>query len=52
MFYLQSRGISESTARSLLVRAFAEDILEHIKLDPVHKYIEKLIGKRLKKRTV
>jgi Fe-S cluster assembly protein SufD len=51
MFYLQSRGISESTARSLLVRAFAEDILEHIKLDPIHKYIEKLIVKRLKKGT-
>lgn len=50
MFYLQSRGISENTARSLLVRAFAEDILEHIKLAPIHDYIEKLISKRLKNR--
>jgi len=49
LFYLQSRGISENTAKSLLVRAYAEDILEHIKLVPIHDYIEKLISKRLKK---
>lgn len=48
LFYLQSRGISESTAKSLLVRAFAEDILEHIKLEAIQKYVEKLISKRLK----
>jgi Fe-S cluster assembly protein SufD len=47
LFYLQSRGISESAARSLLVYAFAEDILEHIKPAPVKKYIEQLISKRL-----
>ena len=27
LFYLQSRGISENTARSLLVHAFADDII-------------------------
>jgi Fe-S cluster assembly protein SufD len=47
LFYLQSRGISENTARSLLVHAFAEDILEHIKPDPIRKYVEQLISKRL-----
>ena len=51
LFYLQSRGISESTARSLLVHAFAEDILEHIKLEPIHKYVEQLISNRLKNGT-
>ena len=51
LFYLQSRGISEDTAKSLLVRAFAEDILEHIKLESIHHYVEKLISKRLKNRT-
>jgi Fe-S cluster assembly protein SufD len=47
LFYLQSRGISEGTARSLLVSAFAEDIFEHIKPVPVREYIEHLISKRL-----
>ena len=32
LFYLQSRGITEKIARSLLLHAFAVDILEHIKL--------------------
>jgi Fe-S cluster assembly protein SufD len=51
LFYLQSRGISENTARSLLVRAFADDILEHIKPEPIRKYVEKLISKRLENGT-
>lgn len=51
LFYLQSRGISENTARSLLVRAFATDILEHIKPEPIRKYVEQLISKRLKNGT-
>jgi Fe-S cluster assembly protein SufD len=51
LFYLQSRGISENTARSLLVRAFATDILEHIKPEPIRNYVEKLISKRLENGT-
>ena len=51
LFYLQSRGISESTARSLLVHAFAEDIMEHIKLEPIHNYVEQLILNSLKNGT-
>lgn len=51
LFYLQSRGISENTARSLLVRAFATDILEHIKPEPIRKYVERLISKRLERGT-
>ncbi|SRR5579871_62133 len=47
LFYLQSRGISEKTAHSLLVRAFATDILEHVKPAPIKAYIEKLIAERL-----
>ena len=47
MFYLRSRGLSEKTARSLLVRAFAIDILEHIKPEPIRNYIDKLISERL-----
>ena len=47
MFYLQSRGISEKIARSLLVHAFAVDILEHIKPEPLRNYIDQLISERL-----
>ncbi len=46
-FYLKSRGIGEKIARSLLVGAFATDILEHIKPAPIRNYIEQLISKRL-----
>jgi Fe-S cluster assembly protein SufD len=47
LFYLRSRGISERIARSLLVHAFAVDILEHIKPDAIRKYVDQLISERL-----
>src|SRR2546423_732158 len=47
LFYLRSRGISEKIARSLLLHAFAIDILEHIKLEPIRRYTDELIAKRL-----
>ena len=47
MFYLRSRGVSEKTARSLLVHAFAIDILEHIKPEPIRNYVDQLISQRL-----
>ena len=47
MFYLRSRGISENIARSLLIHAFAVDILDHIKLIPLRNYINDLISERL-----
>ena len=47
LFYLQSRGISKKTARSLLVHAFAIDILDHIKPEPIRNYVDQLISERL-----
>jgi len=47
LFYLQSRGIPEKTAKSLLVHAFGIDILEHIKLEPIRMYVDHLISERL-----
>jgi len=47
LFYLQSRGISETIARSLLVHAFAIDILEHVKPALIREYVNKLISERL-----
>lgn len=47
LFYLRSRGISEKAAKSLLVHAFALDVLEHIKLEPIRQYVDELISQRL-----
>ncbi len=47
LFYLQSRGINETIAKSLLVHAFAIDILEHVKPAPIRDYVNKLISERL-----
>jgi len=47
LFYLQSRGINETIARSLLVHAFAIDILEHVKPVQIRNYVNKLISERL-----
>ncbi|RYZ30737.1 MAG: Fe-S cluster assembly protein SufD [Chitinophagaceae bacterium] len=47
LFYLRSRGVSEKAAKSLLVHAFAIDILEHIKPEPIRTYVDQLISERL-----
>jgi Fe-S cluster assembly protein SufD len=47
LFYLQSRGINETIARSLLVHAFAVDILEHIKPVQIREYVNRMISERL-----
>jgi len=49
LFYLQSRGISEKTARNLLLSAYASDILEQVKPEAIKLYVEKLINHRLEK---
>ena len=47
LFYLQSRGITEKNAQSLLLHAFADDILEKINIPVIRDYIDNLISKRL-----
>ena len=47
LFYLRSRGISEKAAKSLLVHAFAIDILEHIRPEAIRQYVDELISERL-----
>lgn len=46
LFYLRSRGLSESDARTLLIRAFAESILSTIDVAPVRDALEKHIDER------
>jgi Fe-S cluster assembly protein SufD len=47
LFYLRSRGVSEKAAKSLLVHAFAIDILERIKPEAIRNYVDQLISERL-----
>lgn len=47
MFYMQARGIPENKARALLIQAFVTDILEHIRPEPIRKYVDELISQRL-----
>ena len=46
MFYLKSRGISEDTAKIILLHAFASDVVQSIKVQPVKNYIEEILSRR------
>lgn len=48
LFYLRSRGIPKDMARSILIRAFANDVFEEIKIDEVHEHLNNLIFSKLK----
>lgn len=43
MFYLRSRGIGANEARSLLIYAFAQDIVDRIKVPALRDSLEKLL---------
>jgi Fe-S cluster assembly protein SufD len=43
IFYLRARGIGKENARNLLVHAFANDIINRVKVDPIRKHLEGLV---------
>nr|MDP9122202.1 Fe-S cluster assembly protein SufD [Acidobacteriota bacterium] len=47
VFYLRSRGIGLEAARSLLTYAFASDIVERIRVEPVRRDLEEFLFSRL-----
>jgi Fe-S cluster assembly protein SufD len=49
LFYLRSRGLSEKKAKALLTLAFADDIIEHIKIPALKEYMRSLIAEQLSK---
>ena len=49
MFYLRSRGISAEQAKTILIYAFASDVVHSIKIDPLKDHLEKLLAERLMK---
>jgi len=48
VFYLRSRGISEEMAKTVLIRAFADDIFDLIPSEPLHEYLNNLVHTKLK----
>ena len=47
IFYLRSRGMSQDTARQMLIHAFAGEIIERIQCEPARAVIDQLVWNRL-----
>lgn len=47
LFYLRSRGIGQKEARALLMYAFANNVLESVKIPELKRRINKLIAKKI-----
>ena len=45
-FYLNSRGIGDEAAKTILLHAFASDVTSSIKIEPVRNYLENIISER------
>ncbi len=48
MFYLRSRGIGETEARSLLVYAFASEIVDRMKVEAVREQVRRIMFQSLR----
>jgi len=46
LFYLRSRGIGIDKAKALLMRAFADDVLQNMSIEAVHSHVDAWIGQR------
>lgn len=49
LFYLQSRGIPKTTAKAMLLYAFAGEVLDKIQDEKLKTYIDEIISERLHK---
>jgi len=47
LFYLRTRSIPEKQAKSLLMYAFANDVVRSVHLEPLREYLENIIKRRL-----
>jgi Fe-S cluster assembly protein SufD len=47
MFYLRSRGVDESLARALLTYAFANDVIERVRIAPLRDAVKRVLFARL-----
>ncbi|MGK9477393.1 Fe-S cluster assembly protein SufD [Melioribacter sp. OK-6-Me] len=51
-FYIRSRGVPEELAKSILIRAFAADVCDEIKIDGLKEQINHLIFEELHRQEV
>ena len=51
MFYLRARGVAEIDARSMLIHAFAGQVLEGIKVDAVREKVQQVMDEKLSIQT-
>ena len=49
LFYLQSRGIPKTTAKAMLLYAFAGEVLETVKDEGLKTYLDNLVSEKLHK---
>jgi Fe-S cluster assembly protein SufD len=49
IFYLQSRGLGEAAARTLLTYGFAREVIDRIAVDPVRARLDRLLLARLRR---
>ena len=47
IFYLRSRGVDFAKARDILIFAFASDVVDRLKIEPLRDHLHKLIHDRL-----
>lgn len=47
LFYLRSRGIGEEDARNMLVYAFASEIVDRMKIDPVREQVRRALFQQM-----
>jgi len=46
-FYIKSRGVPQELAKSMLIRAFANDVIEKIKIEPLKEQLNHMIFEHL-----
>ena len=47
LFYLESRGINKDQATSMLIRGFAQEIIEEFQDELLIEYLEKLLDEKI-----
>lgn len=47
LFYLQSRGVDEEAAKAILVRGFAEEMLNEFEPEALNDFVEKITDQRI-----
>jgi Fe-S cluster assembly protein SufD len=47
LFYLQSRGVDEEAAKAILIRGFAEEMLNEFEPTALHEFVERVTDERI-----